>query len=340
MIKLIKISSRGKDSPLTCPITSGETLYSSLEKTAFFYLETEMSEENLGKVQSDLKKVGGLRKYLKLQLLKNWPNFLKVLITALLIPAGVSYFVSSTTVKNEISSKIENTIKNEVAQHFYLGGNTQNKTLTPKESDNQTVPPASGVSLQDFKENEWIFCSQRYDLTKDSFYCPGKVNFPSWFMWTKKKFLIEREVQIRFKLRDNTKNNKPPTLLVSYGDKTGDAPEGFYRINVLDGDFKTIRVYAENRNYEDFDRAEQAPNLDNDLLIILRPNAPSQNPKISLNPELSFKLENDEVYSFIPDKDFNFGVPLVSISQQGDGKQFGLGVSKGDCFKIISSNLF
>lgn len=64
--------------------------------------------------------------------------------------------------------------------------------------------------------------------------------------------------------------------------------------------------------------------------------------KIILNPELSFNLEGGKSYTFEPDPQKEFSVteiPLAGIDQQGEGKSYGLGVSKGDCFKIISSNL-
>lgn len=302
-------------------------------------MENKLPErENLLKTDKDLKKIG-LKKYLSLQLLQNWPAFLIAIIGIIAISAGTSYFVS-TGVINEVKTEIISEVKNEINQRFYLGRSTSDNMDISVETTNDNKQTANINPLTDFNENYWIFSESKFELTDDGFYCPGRVGFPSWFIWTKNKFLIESEVQIIFKLKDRTNNNKPPTLLLSYGDKTSDVPETFYRVNILDGDLKTIRVYAEDDKYENYDRAKHEPNLDNDLLISLRPSAPSRNlSKISLNPELSFKLENDEKYSFIPEKDFTFGVPLVSISQQGDGKQLGIGVSKGDCFKIISSNI-
>lgn len=306
-------------------------------------MENNLPEKvNLPKIDQDLRKLG-LKKYLKLQFLHNWPGFLVSLIGIIVVSVGTSYFTSTqviNNVKNEIKNEIISEVKNEINQRFYLGVSTPENSDFSVETINDKEKTTDINSLVDFNENNWVFSDSKYELTDDGFYCVSKVSFPSWFIWTKNKFLIEYEVQIRFKLKDRTNNNKPPTLLLSYGDKTSDVPEIFYTVNVLDGDLKTIRVYAEDDKYKEDDRAKYEPNLDNDLLISLKPSAPSRNlSKISLNPELSFKLENNEKYSFIPEKDFTFGVPLVSISQQGDGKQFGIGISKGDCFKIISSNI-
>lgn len=296
--------------------------------------------DDLEKTQKQVKKFG-LPKYLSLQLLSNWWKLFLEAMAIMAISAGVSYLISFR-VTNSIKNKIKTEVKNEITQYFVLSEDTSKEAPSlDKTLPGQKSTPEGEVALRDFKNGDWIFSKAKYDLTDDGFYCPKTVGFPSWFMWTK-KFLVEQEVQIRFKLKDETKDNeKPPTLYLSYGDKTSEAPEVFYRVNVLDGDFQTLRVYDGNNNPVGSARAPHQPDLKNDLVIILKPSVPNPNrSNINLNPELSFKIENDETYIFIPEKEFNLGIPLVSLSQQGDGKQIGVGVSKGDCFKIISSNLY
>lgn len=286
-------------------------------------------QEDLLNVDRNLKKFG-LLKYFWLQILQHW----LVIVISVLSATAISFSLNIISI-NQLKSEI----KNEFNPTIYFdqkGENTSIQTAEPKK-ENSTVD-----SLEDFNSASWIFSKANPETTNDGFYCPKNVAFPSWFIWTQRKFLIENELKLRFKLKDNTpKNGRPPTLLLSYGDKTSESPEIFYTVNILDGDLRTIRVYAEKGKYEEFDRkSEYEPNLDNDLLITLKPSAPSSNlAKITLNPELSFKIAGDQVYPYIPEKEFTFGVPLVSISQQGEGKQLGVGVSKGDCFKILSSNV-
>jgi len=305
----------------------------------------ELSEnENLQQTEKNLNKFG-IKKHLSLQVLANWPKFLLAIISIVVTTSGaISYFVSTTTISknvNSIKSELKTDVKNEISQYIILS-DQEGKTIpifTSKSTELKQSNTTDG--LTDFNSEKWHFTGYDYELTKEGFYCPNKVDFLSWFMWTSKKLLIEEEVQIRFKLKDDTKNDKFPTLFISYGDKSNKAPEIYYTINIFDGDLKTIRVNANKDNYKETDRSSKhEPSLENEILFTLRPSAPSRNlSKITLHPELSFKIENDEQYNFVPEKEFTFGIPLVSIANQGNGKQIGIGISKGDCLKIISSNL-
>lgn len=283
------------------------------------------NSDNIHKTAKNIKKFG-LFKFIGLQILKFFPVIVISIITA--------STTSKITVKNQLSSVINNDVKTKI-NVIQNKENAQIQTAELQKENSQT-----GL-LKNFDQNFWIFSQAKPEITDDGFYCPKNVAFPSWFIWTERKFIVGDEIKIVFRLKDKTKNDKPPTLLLSYGDKVGNKPDIFYQMNILDGDPKTIRLYDKNQYDVGFDRSENEPNLENDLVLTVGSFFPKSNLiKLILYPELSFKLENDKPYTFVPNKEFSISeIPLAGIDQQGEGKSFGIGVSIGDCFKIISSNL-
>ena len=79
--------------------------------------------------------------------------------------------------------------------------------------------------------------------------------------------------------------------------------------------------------------------LDKFITLKISPAFPNKKSSILLlNPTISYQLEGKQ-YDFDPKKEFKIDLPFTSSEAQGNGFQYGMGISKGDCFKIISSNL-
>jgi len=266
---------------------------------------------------------------------KVW-KFLNSPLIIALIPATISYFAAVATTSKKI-----NNLKLEFQQQI-TSSQTQSQTIV-SDSSGSTLSPNDEMNPSDrssnsFNSSNWMFTKDMIP-NKEGFYCPKSPNFPSWSMWTKNRYKADSEISITFSLLDKTDNKKNPTFYISYGDKTSDAPDAFYRFNVFDGDLNTLRLYDREENEVVFERSKNDAPMDKFITLTISPvflNKKSST--LTLNPVVSYQLDGQE-YSFEPEKFFEIDLPLSSGKNQGDGFQYGLGISKGDCFKIISSSL-
>lgn len=230
-------------------------------------------------------------------------------------------------------------VKNNFQQQISLKQEQVQSVNLPLSIDNNSTLGLSDEhkgndATNSFNPEDWIFVSGMIS-NKEGYYCPARPPFPSWAMWTKKKYRAEREISITFSLKDNTDNDKNPTLFISYGDKTNEAPDAFYRFNIFDGDLNTLRLLG--RDEERLQTATKIDKAHSESFIVFTISPVFINKKSStlmLNPTISAKD-----YEFNPKEEFKIELPFPSIENQGDGFQYGLGVSKGDCFKILSSSL-
>lgn len=249
------------------------------------------------------------------------------ILLALIAGLG-SYFASSKNI---------NILKTEIA-------NNQKQVTTIINDSPQAVLSITDENNLDkenssFNSDNWVF-TKPMPSNNEGYYCPTNNGFPSWSMWTINKYKADKEISITFSLQDKTKDEKNPTLYLSYGDKTSDAPDTFYKFNIFDGDLNTIRLYDRSGNkIIAEEHAANVASIDNYITFTISPVFPNRkSPKLILNPTISYQFEG-EGYLFETKKEFSIKLPLPSGDQQGTGFQFGIGVSKGDCFKIISTNL-
>lgn len=294
------------------------------------------SDSSLQKVNNDLKKFG-IRKYI-------WLSFLKYLFPIMIavIGVGASHYFTDKKLDSVVTQISEIEVDNTATANITTGENESTLVLGRESSE---VEQRSENS-KSFNEENWNWSKTSLGKTKDGYYCPNKPGYRPWTAWTKDKRLLESPTKIKFKLRDKTtKNNKPPTLYLTYGDKTNDIPEQFYRFNIFDGDLRTIGQYDSNddKNSQDWLTEEPTIELSEEFIFELNPSIPNpDHNRVSLNPSLSFRRPDDSTYEYKPKPDknlFSTGVPYAKISEEVEGQHMGLGVSKGDCFKIISSNL-
>ncbi len=259
------------------------------------------------------------------------PNNLIVILIAVITAIG-SIFGATV-----VSNKNIATLKTEISQQIKIS-NTQNITTNVGE-------PSKGILSTDTQNNnafdpeEWNFV-RKISLDKEGYYCPDYTIFPSWFMWTKNRYKANSVFSISFALLDKTVyNDKNPTLYISYGDKTSDAPDAFYRLNLLDGDLNTIRLYDRSDQEVKFERSKTIIPIDKYLTFEISPIFPNKNSSaLILNPLLYYQIDGEK-NDFDPKKEFKVTLPILSGDDQGDGFQYGIGVSKGDCFKINSVNI-
>lgn len=189
-----------------------------------------------------------------------------------------------------------------------------------------------------FDPESWIFTKGMVP-DREGYYCPTAPAFPSWSMWTKNKHRADAEISITFSLLDRTDNEKDPTFYLSYGDKTSDAPDAFYRLNIFDGDLNTLRLYDRDENEVLNERTVNSAPLDRFITFTLSPVFPKKTSStLILNPLISYQTDGNPD-GLNPKKEFKIDLPLPSGEDQGNGFQYGIGVSRGDCFKIISTNL-
>ena len=264
------------------------------------------------------------------------PNNLLAIIIAIITAAG-SYFGSTLSSNKNIDSlRIET---NQKIQTISSQSQTQSLNI-PKEVLSGTTEEKSTKEKNGngFNPDGWVFTNET-SPNKEGYYCPANIGFPSWFMWSKNKYKADSQVSISFSLLDKTSDDKNPTLYFSYGDKTSDAPDTFYRINIFDGDLNTIRTYDRDSKEVQFERSINKAPLDRFITFKIAPVFPNKKSSILiLNPTISYQLDGKK-YDFDPKKEFKINLPLSSGDEQGDGFQYGIGISEEDCFKIISSSL-
>lgn len=264
------------------------------------------------------------------------PSNLLVIILAIIAAVG-SYLSSNKNINDNITDLRRET--NQKIQAISSQSQTQNLNI-PKEVLSGTTKEGSTKEKDGngFNPDNWLF-TKEISPNREGYYCPTNIGFPSWFMWSKNKYKADSDVSISFSLLDKTSDDKNPTLYFSYGDKTSDAPDTFYRVNIFDGDLNTIRTYDRNGKEVQFERSVNRTPLDRFITFKITPVFPNKKSSILvLNPTISYQLEGKK-YDFDPKKEFKINLPLSSGDEQGDGFQYGIGVSEGDCFKIISSNL-
>lgn len=265
------------------------------------------------------------------------PNTLITIILAL-FAAVVSIWISARNIDNlrvEVNQKILNISNQSQIQNLNL--NQSSKDILAAKSEDSQKSNEDGFHI-----GSWIFYKETLrdeELNKEGYFCPQNNAFPSWFMWSKNKSKADSEVSISFSLLDKTNDDKNPTLYFSYGDKSADAPDSFYRLNILDGDLNTLRLYDRNGREKIAERSINRAPMDKFITLKIFPVFPNKRSStLLLNPTISYQLDGKQ-YDFDPKKEFNIDLPFTSSENQGDGFQYGLGISKGDCFKIISSNL-
>ncbi len=260
------------------------------------------------------------------------PNNLTRILIAV-VPATIAGACSFIAATHSVNNSNYNSQK--VAQNTE---NNQSIDVYAQKSEVLGNSDEENDGLSSFENSNWIFSYNSYP-DKEGYYCPNNNAFPSWFMWSKNKYSAEYSAQFSFSLKDRTENEKNPTLYFSYGDKSNNAPDTFYRINVFDGDLNTLRLYDREGNERLFDRSTNIAPLDKFISFSILPRFPNPNSSmLIINPEISYQKKG-KPYEFQPNKEFKVELPISSAEQQGDGFHFGIGVSAGDCFKIISTNI-
>lgn len=281
--------------------------------------------------QINLKKKKETAKIVKL--LK--PRLFEAIVPALI--TGIFTYIAAVNTSNkaiinlraELQQQIINSLIQEQTQ---TNINNPNSILGDSGENNKSVSQISS-----FNSEDWIFSiSKGMTPNKEGYFCSPDPAFPSWAMWTKKKYKAEEEISITISLLDgDDKDKQNPTFYLSYGDKTNDVPDSFYRFNLFDGDLNTLRLYGRDNKEILFERSKSEAPLDKFITFTLSPVFPNKKSStLILNPSVI-----GQEYDFQPDNKFEIELPLSSSENQGDGFQYGLGVSRGDCFKIISSKL-
>lgn len=267
---------------------------------------------------------------------KYWKLLNSPLIVALL-PAALAYFGAVTNSNKHISylkQELQQQITNLQTQKQTLINYESGKTLSASDEERLNDTPS-----RSFNSMDWTFI-RGMAPNKEGYYCPQSPSFPSWAMWTKNKHKANNEISITFSLLDKTKNDKGPTLFISYGDKTSDAPDTFYRFNIFDGDLETLRLYNREGDPVLSERSVNSANLDKYITFTISPVfLNKKSPRLTLNPVISYPLDEGPTYNFEPEGTFELNLPWSSSADQGDGFHYGIGVSGGDCFKVISSSL-
>lgn len=266
----------------------------------------------------------------------NSPLFVAVVTSLITYAAAIN---TSNKAMIDLNNKAKNELSFEFRQQII---NSQNQTVTTDKSgltlsakDEKKVNNESGNS---FNSDDWLSMNDM-GPNNEGFYCPKKPSFPSWSLWSKNKYLADRDIAITFYLLDKTDDDKNPTLYISYGDKDNDVPDAFYRFNIFDGDLNTLRLYGRKEDEKQFERSRNSAPLDKFITFAVSPVFLNKKSSIlTLNPTISYQLDGRE-YSFEPKNQFATELPIPSSEKQGDGFHYGLGVSEGDCFKIISTNL-
>jgi hypothetical protein len=257
-------------------------------------------------------------------------NFTKILMAILpAIIALLGSIYTSSTIANNITQNNKQICSLESRLPVGLDG------ITPVSSNTAEYDKVS-FSNKSSDGEKWNFYKKDLLTDENGFYCPGTPGFPSWAMWSKDKLKANQEVSIVFSLEDKTDNNKNPTLFFSYGDKTNKKPEVYYTVNILDGDLNTIRLYP-RRGQEIFARSPDDIKIDSYVTFNIAPVFSSKNTsKLIINPSLIYLVDGAKE-SYIPKNELVVELPFTE-DNQGDGYSVGLGVSKGDCFKVISTS--
>ncbi len=257
-------------------------------------------------------------------------NFTKLLIA--IIPAVIAYFSSVQT-----STKIINNQSQSNNQICAVDNKMVNQdNAVPLNTATTEVNKINQIETN-FDKEKWNFYKKDFIADENGFYCPGFPGFPNWAVWSKTKLKANQEITIVFSLLDKTNNSKNPTLFFSYGDKTNKKPEEYYTINILDGDLNTIRLYP-RKGSEIFARSSGEIQTDNYITFNISPVFTGKNSsKLIINPSVTYLFDGIKE-TFVPKHDFSVELPFMEESQ-GSGFNIGLGVSKGDCFKIISTNI-
>lgn len=219
----------------------------------------------------------------------------------------------------------------------------QNQKLTQNQTNNFTPDVLSITDTKaensngvNFDPSNWVF-SVNVLADKEGFYCPSGNSFPSWFMWTKKRHLPDKANTITFIMLDKTKDDKNPSFYITYGDKSNSAPEQFYRLNIFDGDASTLRLYNNNDEEIVFDRSSDPAPTDKYITLKIDPIFPNtKSVSLLINPTVSYQIDG-KIKDLNLQKEFKANLPIPSTDSMGEGFQYGIGVSRGDCFKIISS---
>lgn len=276
-------------------------------------------------------------------------NGLTILIALIGIAGSIlsSSLISNKNINNldgSVNARIDSSLKQ--IQQIQVVLQNPNSLAEPSILNIETDKSSEEISQASFDIKKWNF-SPSAKTDKEGYICPNNtLGFPSWAIWTKGKYLVSQSISLTIALKDKTpKNDKPAALYLSYGDKTNEIPDTFYRVNIFDGDIKTIRLYGRGGSEKiDDDRLKIEPSIDGYITFTLDPIFPNNMPpNLKLNPRLSYtpmlrdsSMQNEE---FVSNHDFIVALPFTNIVAQGNGFQYGFGVSEGDCFKVVSNNL-
>jgi hypothetical protein len=256
-------------------------------------------------------------------LTENKPSNLLTIVLAVVAALGAYFGSVSTNYKNL------QILKQTQTQNLFL---PQPTVLSTNDTD------GSKQNNDSYDNQKWVY-TKGTTPNNEGYYCPQNIGFPTWAMWTKNKYKSDAEVSVTFSLQDKTEDKKNPTLYFSFGDKTSSAPDTFYRLNVFDGDLNTLRLYNRGDNEVIFERSVNEASLDQFITLKISPVFPNKKSTILLlNPTVSFQVDGQQ-YDFSPKNDFKIKLPFPSVESQGDGFQFGIGISRGDCFKIVTTSL-
>ena len=255
---------------------------------------------------------------------KDKPNNLWLIIVAT-VPSILS-FILSLWIQDKKIDKLQANMNQKI----------DNK-ISFRQTFNDTSTKVLGTQIKktDTDENNKWELSSQIMVDDKGYSCPKSISFPSWLMWTDRKYKADEDFKITFSLEDRTDDNKNPTFYISYGDKTGSVPETFYKINLLDGDLNTMRLYNQNMDPINFGRTENPIDLHNFITLSISPSFPDkQASQLILNPLISYQLDGKKK-TYDSERIFKVNLPISSPDEQGEGFQYGVGVSKGDCIKII-----
>lgn len=260
----------------------------------------------------------------------------KIIIAVL--PAVVTGWFSVYVSEKKIDDKFQ-ILSNQISSSQHTEQKSEsvlvaenNGTVYASQDDTTSEKPIT------FDDSLWIIAGDTKP-DKNGFYCPKQVSFPSWFMWSKQKYKPDHPLIFTFSLKDETpKNDKNPSLFISYGDKTTNGVDAFYRINVFDGDLSTVRLYDRDENEIKIERSINNINFDTFLTLSLEPVfLKKDSTTVYLNMTLDYLFDNES--KSLKSDEFVVKLPFPTQESLGSGFNFGIGVSGGDCFKVISTNI-
>lgn len=278
--------------------------------------------KNIRETGDEIDKIG-VKKYLRnlfFTFLQNLPIYLIIIfIQFLLIRREVSKIPQLATVQVKEPETIE---------EGYSDQNAENGSVR-------------GV----FNENDWT--SDFVTIDPNGYLCPYRRGFPYWSLWMKEKINLDfKSLSMKFKFKIEGQGDYPRALIISLGEYVEKeqpekaSPEVFYRVNLFDGETRAVRIYDDKGVEQGEVWLEEEPDFSSVMSFTLHQKIPDPGDnKISLSFKLSYNPVGSEEESerktihFAPEKEIVVRAPSVDL-KEGERKQIGVGVYKGDCIKL------